>query len=111
MAMVRGGSMRLMRRMNADPEVADHRLSKGVLRRILRFARPYRRLIVFFVTLVVLAAALAVTPPLLFKQLIDAGVLQGNRTLVIELSIVVAALAVLQAVARPGPALVLLPDR
>ncbi len=98
MSMMRGGSAGLMRRMGQDPEVASHRLTKGVLRRILQFARPYRRLIVFFVSLVVITSALAVTPPLLFKEIIDEGVLAGNRRLLIILGIVVAALAVVQAV-------------
>lgn len=96
--MMRGSSFGLMRRMSQDPDVAEHQLTKGVVRRILRFARPYRRLIVVFVGLVVLSSALAVTPPLLFKQIIDEGVLKGNRTLVLTLAGVVAALAVLQAV-------------
>ena len=87
-----------MRRMGQDPDVASHALSKGVLRRILRFARPYRGLIALFVGLVVVAAALAVAPPLLFKVLIDNGVLAGNRGVVIQVALIVAALAVLQAV-------------
>jgi len=97
MSMARGGSFGLMRRMSQDPDVADHRLTKGVLRRILRFAGPYRGLITWFVVLVVLSSALAVTPPLLFKWIIDEGVLKGNRGLVVALAGVVAGLAVLQA--------------
>ena len=73
-------------------------LSKGVLRRILTFARPYRALISLFVGLVAIAAALAVAPPLLFKVLIDDGVLQGNQALIIQVALVVAALAIAQAV-------------
>ena len=69
-----------------------------MVRRILAFARPYRALIIVFVGLVVVSSALAVTPPLLFKVIIDEGVLSGNRPLVIRLGLIVAALAVLQAV-------------
>jgi ATP-binding cassette subfamily B protein len=98
MSMMRGGSAGLMRRMSQDPDMATHRLTKGVLWRILRFARPYRGLISVFVALVVISAALAVTPPLLFKQIIDEGVLTGDRRLVIWLASAVAVLAVLEAV-------------
>jgi len=94
---MRGGGFGLMRRLSADPELADHRLTKGVLRRTFRFARPYRGLIVVFVLLVVTSSALAVTPPLLFKSIIDDGVLKGHRTLVLVLAGVVAVLAVVQA--------------
>jgi ATP-binding cassette subfamily B protein len=96
MSMRSGAAM--MRRMSQDPEVAQHRLSRGVLRRILRFARPYRRLIALFVSLVALTSALAVTPPLLFKEIIDRGVLQGDRRLLVILAVTVAVLAVVQAV-------------
>ena len=88
----------LMRRMSQDPEVAKHQLSPGIVWRVLRFAKPYRVLITIFVALVVVMSALSVTPPLLFRQIIDNGILQGNRQVVIVLSLTVAALAVLQAV-------------
>ena len=97
MSMMRGGNFSLMRRMSADPDIAQHRLSRGVVRRIFAFARPYRTLIIGFIALVVISAALAVTPPLLFKQIIDEGVLKGDRRLVVVLGSTVAALAVLQA--------------
>ena len=98
MSMMRGGSASLMRRMTQDPDVADHQLTQGVLRRILRFAKPYRAMITVFIVLVVISSALAVTPPLLFKQIIDEGVLEQNRPLLIKLSAMVAGIAVLQAV-------------
>ena len=97
MSMMRGGSAGLMRRMGQDPSVAQHHLSKGVLWRILRFARPYRSLIAVFVALIVVSAALAVAPPLLFKEIIDEGVLKGDRRLVVQLAAAVAVLALLEA--------------
>ena len=87
-----------MRRMSQDPDIAQHQLSQGVVRRVLRFAKPYRFLIVVFVVLVVILATLAVAPPLLFKEIIDHGVLQGNRRVVIIVSLTLAGIAVLQAV-------------
>ena len=98
MSMTRGANFGLMRRMSQDPEMAHHQLTKGVVRRVLHFARPYRGLITIFIVLVVLSAALAVTPPLLFKEIIDEGVLKGNKRLLIILASLVAVLAVLQAI-------------
>jgi len=98
MSMTRGASMGLMRRMSQDPDIAQHQLSRGVVRRVLRFAKPYRFLIAVFVALVVILATLAVAPPLLFKEIIDQGVLQGNRRVVIIVSLILAGIAVLQAV-------------
>ena len=85
-------------RMSQDPDVAEHQLSPGVVWRVLRFAKPYRVLISVFVVLVVLMSALSVAPPLLFRQIIDNGILQGDRRVVIILSLTVAGLALLQAV-------------
>jgi ATP-binding cassette, subfamily B, bacterial len=98
MSSMRPMGMGMMRRFGQDPELAQHQLTKGVLPRILRFAKPYRVLIGIFVALVIITSGLAVTPPLLFKQIIDEGVLEGNRQLLIALALTVAALAVLQAV-------------
>ena len=81
----------MMRRMSQDPDIAQHQLSPGVVRRVLRFAKPYRLLITVFVALVVVMSALGVAPPLLFKQIIDEGILQGDRRVVIILSATVAA--------------------
>ncbi len=97
MSMMRG-SAGLMRRMGQDPDVAQHRLTKGVLRRVLQFARPYRGLLVFFVSMVVVTSAMAVTPPLLLKAIIDRGVIGGDRRLLMILAGVVAVVAILQAV-------------
>jgi ATP-binding cassette subfamily B protein len=88
----------MMRRMSQDPDIAQHQLSQGVVRRVLRFATPYRVPIAIFVALVVILAALAVAPPLLFKEIIDQGVLQGNQRVVIIVSLTLAGIAVLQAV-------------
>ena len=90
MSMMRGGNMSLIRRMATDPEVTQHRLTRGVVRRILAFAKPYRGLITVFIVLVVVSSALAVAPPLLFRLIIDEGVLKQNRQLVIMLGVTVA---------------------
>jgi ATP-binding cassette subfamily B protein len=97
MSMMRGANFSMMRRMSADPDIAKHQLSRGVVRRILAFARPYRMMIIGFIALVVVSSALAVAPPLLFGEIIDEGVLKQNRRLLVVLGSTVAGLAVLQA--------------
>ncbi len=93
-----GAGARTMHRMSRDTDgIAGHRLAPGLLRRILQFARPYRTMIIAFLVLVVLDAALAVAPPLLFKEIIDRGVLGGDRRLVVILASVVAGIAIVDA--------------
>jgi ATP-binding cassette, subfamily B, bacterial len=84
--------------MSRDPGVGSRRLAPGTWRRVLRYARPYRRLIAMFLVLVVLDAVLVVVTPLLFRQIIDDGVAPGNRRVVVTVSLLVAGLAILDAV-------------
>jgi len=91
----RGGAMSWRRQ---DPSVVDRKLTKGTLKRILRFAKPFRLHISVFLLLVVLSAFLVIASPLLFKKIVDDGISKGNAGLVTALALVVALLAVVEAV-------------
>ncbi|MEU8221676.1 ABC transporter ATP-binding protein [Kribbella sp. NPDC048915] len=80
-----------------DTSVLDQKLAKGTLRRIVRFARPYRWHITAFLLLVVVSAVLVVASPLLFKKIVDDGISKGNAGLVTALALLVALLAVVEA--------------
>jgi len=86
-----------MRSLTRDGEVAKRKLAPGTVPRIATFARPYRRQIVLFLVLVVVDALLVVATPLLFKVLIDEGVAKGDRGLVVGVALLVAAIAVFEA--------------
>lgn len=88
-----------VRSYSRDPKVAEQALAPGTWRRILGYARPYRTAIGGFLALVVLDAVFVVVTPLLFKQIIDDGVSVGDRQVVVVLALVVAGLAVLDALA------------
>ena len=70
------------------------RLAPGTTRRIVGFARPYRKLIIAFLVTVVLDAMTVVVTPLLFKVIIDQGVAKGSTTVVMWTAAGVAGLAV-----------------
>ncbi|OYN92965.1 ABC transporter [Enemella evansiae] len=93
-----GGPMGPLGGMRRDRAVVHHELGQGVVRRVLGYARPYTRLIVVFLLLIIAAAVLGVLPPLLFKQIIDVGVLGGNAAVVVRLALLVALIAVLDGV-------------
>ncbi len=92
----------VMRTMTKDPSVRDHRLPAGTGRRVLAYARPSTRLIVGFLVLVVLGSTFVVATPLLLKRLVDDGVVPGNREVVITISVLIAGLALAQAVVTLG---------
>ena len=88
---------RASRTFSQDRSVVDHRLAPGTMRRIVGFARPYRREIVTFLALVVVDALAGAAGPLLYRSIIDQGIQQQRRGLVIALAATVAVLAVLSA--------------
>jgi ATP-binding cassette subfamily B protein len=84
-----------MRSLTRDDSVKDRKLAPGTAKRVLGYARPFRREIVLFLVLVVVDAALVVATPLLLREIIDKGITPRDRGVVVELSLVVAGLAVL----------------
>ena len=87
----------MMMGMRRGAEVAEHKLAKGIIKRVLDFAAPFRRMIVVFLGLVVISAVLSVAPPLLLKEIIDEGVIAKNPSVVLWLAGIVALIAVVDA--------------
>ena len=61
---------------------------------MVQFARPYRRILAWFLVLVVIEAVVGVINPLLFASIIDNGIKHNNKGLVIGLALVAAGLAI-----------------
>ena len=85
------------RSMTADQSVKEVKLKPGTVKRILTFARPYRKGIFIFLGTVVVDAALIVTTPLLLLRLIDDGVIPKNGGLITKLALLVGLLAIADA--------------
>ncbi|HQZ34612.1 MAG TPA: ABC transporter ATP-binding protein [Ilumatobacteraceae bacterium] len=90
-------SPRLTQSFTKDRSVNDHQLAPGTIRRILGFARPYRRQLVAFLSLVLLDAVAGAAAPLVYRAIIDQGIAQKRTGLVIALAGVLAGLAVVSA--------------
>ncbi|MEA5154193.1 ABC transporter ATP-binding protein [Raineyella sp.] len=88
----------VMRQMTKGGPLGDQKLSKGTFRRVVAYARPFWGLIGVFVAVVIVQAGLAVAPPLLFREIIDRGVLGRDRQVVVTMALVVAGIAVTNAV-------------
>lgn len=85
------------RSMTADPSVKEQKLKPGTVKRIFKFALPYRTNIIVFLVTVVVDAALVVATPLLLKQLIDDGVIPKDGAVVTRLALFVGLLAIADA--------------
>jgi ATP-binding cassette subfamily B protein len=82
-----------MRSFRRDESVTSQKLSPGILRRIARFARPYRRMLLVFLALIVLDALLSAANPLIYRAIIDDGILPHNSGVVVQLALLLAVLA------------------
>ena len=72
--------------------------TKETLRRIWEFARPHKRALIIFVLLSVVAAILTVATPVLAGQVVDEIVEGRDRGRIVNLALLIALIAVLDAV-------------
>ena len=68
------------RHMRTDRSIANSKLDRGTVKRVLSFARPHRRLITVFLALTVVDACLVVVSPLFVQQIVDNGILAKDTT-------------------------------
>jgi len=87
-----------LRSMSSDRSIKDQKLKAGTLKRILQFAKPYRRYLVIFIFTVVIDALLIVATPLVLRSLVDNGVVPGKRDVVTNLALIVGLLAIADAI-------------
>ncbi len=92
-----GNPWGLMRSFRRDSSVTQQKLTPGTVRRIISFAKPYRRLIGVLILLLAFDAAIGAANPLLLKAIIDRGIMHRRPDLVVVLAFIVAAIAILDA--------------
>lgn len=80
--------------LQKDAEVLKHKVAPGTVPRVIAFGRPYLGILSFFLALVVLDAAAGVVNPLIYRELINKGILAGNEGLVVRLALLAAAVSV-----------------
>ncbi len=98
-----GGPMQMMRSFQRDSSVLEQKLAPGTVRRIGRFAAPYKRDLAVFLVLIVVDALVAVANPLIFKKVIDDGIgknppLTGSTSVVLAMALLLVGLALFDAV-------------
>jgi len=91
------GNWHAIRSFTQDRSVAKQKLAKGTVNRIARFAKPYRKLIAILLGFLSIDAAIGIVNPLLYREIINRGILLKDSGLVIGLALVVGAIAVFDA--------------
>ncbi|MBO0806343.1 MAG: ABC transporter ATP-binding protein [Nocardiopsaceae bacterium] len=91
------GTGKMMRSYRQDSSITQQKLRRGTMRRIFRYARPYRLQLTLFLIATSLDALITVVNPLLFRTVINKGIEGHNARLVVELAIAVGGVAIFDA--------------
>ena len=94
MGMARMGAMRSLRQ---DASVLTQKVTPGTTKRMLRFALPYGWLLAAFLVVVVVDAGVGIANPLIYRDIINNGILKGNEALIIRMAALAAVLGVFDA--------------
>lgn len=95
MSMMQG--WQIYQSLTRDQSVAKAKLPKGLVRRILQYAAPYKVLVWSFLGTLVIASLLSVAQPLLFRRIVDDGISVGNAQVVTVTALIIAGLAIADA--------------
>lgn len=95
-----GGVWRMLRHAEPEEEV---KLTKDLIKRVARFAKPYRRgLLVLLFTIAIASFLQTFIPPLIAKSIINDAILKGDTSLLTNLGIAYLLVMVGQGVAQIG---------
>src|ERR1700733_10382328 len=87
----------MMRSFRQDPSVTQQKLKPGIVRRIMKYAKPYKLWLSLFLIVTILDALITVVNPLLLRAIIAKGILGHHLAVVIGIASAVAAVAVFDA--------------
>jgi ATP-binding cassette, subfamily B, bacterial len=87
----------MVRGFRMDPSVTKQKLKPGTVRRIAKYARPYRLHLAIFLLATSLDAVITVVNPLLLREIIDRGILTRDDAIVVGLALAVGAVAIFDA--------------
>ncbi|HXR98757.1 MAG TPA: ABC transporter ATP-binding protein [Terriglobales bacterium] len=87
------GMMSAWRMLGQDASVTKQKIKKGTTRRTLQFARPYAGLLCLFLVVVVADAGVGIVNPLLYRAIINNGILKGSVDVVVRLALLMGGLA------------------
>ena len=90
-------SARAMGRMAMDPSALQRPVKPGTARRAMGYARPYVGTLLLFLIVVIANASIAIANPLIYREIVNVGILTGNTTLIVQLALLVAGVGLVDA--------------
>jgi ATP-binding cassette, subfamily B, bacterial len=92
-----GGGVKSMLRF--DESITRQKVTPGTVRRILPYAKKYRRTLALLLTVTAIDAGIAVANPLLLGMIIDLAIVPHKLNLLIDFSVAIVALGLLDGLA------------
>src|SRR6266545_2025162 len=94
-----GGGWGMLRSMRREEEIRNRKIGRATAKRVLGFARPYRRDILIFLVAVVLDAVIGVAGPVLAGRAVNTitGHQPGAASAVVRIALLIAVLALADA--------------
>ncbi|HEV2887292.1 MAG TPA: ABC transporter ATP-binding protein [Jatrophihabitans sp.] len=92
-----GGNYSVMRSMRRDSALSKRPLRDGTARRVIAFAKPYRRELLLFLIVIALDALIGVATPVLAGRVINQITSRGEVRVVVWIAVIIAGLAVIDA--------------
>jgi ATP-binding cassette subfamily B protein len=81
-----------------DESVKHEKLPQGLVKRVLKFALPYRRILTVYFVVLILDAIVGVSNPLIYRVILNNGILHKDVRLILVLAGILAGLAVIDGV-------------
>ena len=91
------GMAAAMRSLRQDPSVLEQRIKPGTLQRTIAMAAPYTGQLLLLAGVVIVDASISIANPLIYRGIINDGILRANTALIVHLAVLIAALGVLDA--------------
>ena len=93
-----GGGPPVVRSMRRLDDVRGQKVAKGTAWRVLKFATPYKKLLFWFLALVIMSAIIGAVYPLLYREIINKGIVNGDITLIVVLTCLSILLAIVDTI-------------
>ena len=74
-------------RAGRDEDFKNAKVDRVLARRVWTYASPYKRRLLVFLVAVAIGAVVTIVPPLLFRQIVDTAIPDGNRGLAMALAV------------------------
>ncbi|MGB9145069.1 MAG: ABC transporter ATP-binding protein [Acidobacteriaceae bacterium] len=88
------GMIGAWRSFGQDASVLKQKVKPGTARRTLLFAAPYARQLAVFLVVVLVDATVGIANPLLYREIINKGILKGDAGLIVRLAVIVGLLGI-----------------